>query len=95
MANGGFFPIMFTVVGNVFGSARVSVDMGMMVTGWAGGYLMGAPISGYILDASGGQDNGASAYRPVIFYVGGMALMATILAMLISLKADMKLFKNL
>lgn len=40
MANGGFFATMPTVVGNVFGSARVSLVMGMMVTGWGGGYLM-------------------------------------------------------
>jgi MFS family permease len=39
-ANGGFFSTMPTVVGSVFGSARVSVAMGMIVTGWAGGYLM-------------------------------------------------------
>jgi MFS family permease len=38
--NGGFFSTMPTVVGNVFGSARVSVAMGMVVTGWGGGYLM-------------------------------------------------------
>jgi predicted MFS family arabinose efflux permease len=40
MSNGGFFSTMPTVVGNVFGSARVSVAMGMIVTGWAGGYLL-------------------------------------------------------
>lgn len=40
MANGGFFSTMPTVVGNTFGSARVSVVMGMVVTGWAGGYLL-------------------------------------------------------
>lgn len=40
MANGGFFSTMPTVVGNVFGSTRVSVAMGMTVTGWAGGYLL-------------------------------------------------------
>jgi MFS family permease len=39
-ANGGFFSTMPTVVGAVFGSARVSVAMGMIVTGWVGGYLM-------------------------------------------------------
>ncbi|KAL3486427.1 hypothetical protein BJX62DRAFT_242036 [Aspergillus germanicus] len=86
---------MPTVVGNVFGSARVSVAMGMMVTGWAGGYLMGAPIAGYILDASGGQENGVSAYRPAIFYAGGMALVAAILAMLVRLKADPRPLKKL
>ena len=31
---------MPTVVGNVFGSARVSVAMGMIVSGWVGGYLL-------------------------------------------------------
>ena len=39
-ANGGFFSTMPTVVGSVFGSRRVGVAMGMIVTGWAGGYLL-------------------------------------------------------
>lgn len=74
MGNGGFFSIMPTVVSNVFGSARVSVAMGMIVTGWAGGYLMGAPIAGYLLDAYGGETAGFKAYRPAIFYAGSLAL---------------------
>ncbi len=74
LANGGFFSTMPTVVGNVFGSARVSVALGMVVTGWAGGYLMGAPIAGYLLDAYGGTDAGFQAYRPAMFYAGSMAL---------------------
>ncbi|KAK5046184.1 hypothetical protein LTR84_008641 [Exophiala bonariae] len=74
MGNGGFFAIMPTVVGNVFGSARVSVAMGMMVTGWTGGYLLGAPIAGYLLEAYGGEKGGFEAYRPAIFYAGSMAL---------------------
>jgi MFS family permease len=43
-ANGGFFSTMPTVVGNVFGSRRVGVAMGMIVSGWAGGYLMVSTI---------------------------------------------------
>lgn len=39
-AAGGFFSLMPTVAGQVFGSARVSVSLGMLVTGWSGGYLM-------------------------------------------------------
>jgi MFS family permease len=74
MGNGGFFAIMPTVVGNVFGSARVSVAMGMMVTGWTGGYLLGAPIAGYLLEAYGGEKGGFESYRPAIFYAGSMAL---------------------
>ena len=42
-ANGGFFATMPTVVGNVFGSQRVSVAMGMIVTSWGGGYLLVNP----------------------------------------------------
>jgi MFS family permease len=47
VANGGFFSTMPTVVGNTFGSARVAVAMGMIVTGWVGGYLM---VSAQITD---------------------------------------------
>lgn len=39
-SNGGFFSTMPTVVGNVFGSARMATAMSMVVTGWLGGYLM-------------------------------------------------------
>jgi MFS family permease len=39
-ANGGFFALMPTVVGSIFGASQVPVVMGMIVTGWAGGYLM-------------------------------------------------------
>lgn len=84
--NGGFFAIMPTVVGNVFGSARVSVAMGMIVTGWTGGYLLGAPIAGYLLDAYGGENVGFEAYRPAIFYAGSMALGAAGLVAFIRLR---------
>jgi predicted MFS family arabinose efflux permease len=50
----------------MFGSTRVAVAMGMVVTGWAGGYLMGAPIAGYILNAFGGEEAGFKAYRPAM-----------------------------
>lgn len=92
-SNGGFFSTVPTVVGNVFGSSRVSVAMGMIVTGWAGGYFLvslsatcafgkplmrkGAPIAGYILDAHGGADSGFEAYRPSMFYAGSLALAAS------------------
>ncbi|KAK5069443.1 hypothetical protein LTR70_010727 [Exophiala xenobiotica] len=89
MGNGGFFAIMPTVVGNVFGSARVSVSMGMIVTGWTGGYLLGAPIAGYILDAYGGEKGGFESYRPAMFYAGSMALGAAGLVVYMRLAMDM------
>ena len=39
-AAGSFFSLMPTVAGRVTGSAHVSVALGMLVTGWSGGYLM-------------------------------------------------------
>ncbi|RAL14111.1 monocarboxylate transporter [Aspergillus homomorphus CBS 101889] len=94
MSNGGFFSTIPTVVGNVFGSARVGVAMGMIVTGWAGGYLLGSPIAGYILDASGGEGAGTKAYRPAILYAGFMALAATVLSVGIRVKTSAKLGKR-
>ncbi|KAJ0316520.1 hypothetical protein COL5a_011559 [Colletotrichum fioriniae] len=76
VSNGGFFSTMPTVVGNTFGSARVSVAMSMIVTGWAGGYLMGSPIAGYLLEAYGGAEGGLQAYRPAMFYAGSLSLAA-------------------
>lgn len=93
-ANGGFFSTMPTVVGNVFGSARVSVAVGMIVSGWLGGYLLGAPIAGYILNASGGKDGGIGAYRPAIFYAGSMATAATVLAGVVRFKVDRRIKKT-
>ncbi|CAI7622553.1 unnamed protein product [Penicillium glandicola] len=95
MANGGFFSTMPTVVGNTFGSARVSVVMGMVVTGWAGGYLLGAPIAGFILDAAGGENQGITGYRPAIVYAGTMALVAAVIGLSIRLKTDKQLLKRL
>jgi len=86
MGNGGFFAIMPTVVGNVFGSARVSTAMGMIVTSWTGGYLMGAPIAGYLLEAYGGEKGGFQAYRPAIFYAGSLALGAAGLVAFVRLR---------
>ncbi|KAH8892997.1 major facilitator superfamily transporter [Thozetella sp. PMI_491] len=94
-ANGGFFATMATVVGNTFGSARVAVAMGMVVTGWGAGYLMGAPIAGYLLDAYGGADNGLQAYRPAMFYAGSLALAAAGLIAMMRLRISTKLLQKL
>ncbi|KAJ7480639.1 major facilitator superfamily domain-containing protein [Mycena latifolia] len=91
-ANGGFFSTMPTVVGTVFGSARVSVAMGMIVTGWVGGYLMGAPIAGYLLNAYGGAHSTLSAYHPAMFYAGSMAMGAASLVSLVRLKTSTSIF---
>lgn len=40
IAVGGFFSMMPTVVGHIFGSANMSVTMGMILTSWTFGYLL-------------------------------------------------------
>ncbi|KAF2810889.1 MFS general substrate transporter [Mytilinidion resinicola] len=89
-ANGGFFATMPTVVGSLFGSTRVAVAMGMVVTGWAGGYLLGGPIAGYILSAFGGAEAGFKAYRPAMYYAGSMSLAAAGLVGVLRWKTDRK-----
>lgn len=57
--------------------------------------FQGAPIAGYILSASGGQQKGIEAYHPAIFYAGSMALGATSLVGFVRLKTDRHLLKKL
>lgn len=57
--------------------------------------FQGAPIAGYILSASGGQQKGIDAYHPAIFYAGSMALGATSLVGFVRLKTDRNLLKKL
>ncbi|KAG5660333.1 hypothetical protein KAF25_002939, partial [Fusarium avenaceum] len=91
MANGGFFSTMPTVIGSVFGPSQVSIAMGMAVTGWAGGYLMGSPIAGYLLDAYGGAESGFRAYRPAMYYAGSLALAAAGIVAMIRLHISRKI----
>ncbi|KAI1329164.1 major facilitator superfamily transporter [Xylariaceae sp. FL0255] len=92
MANGGFFSTMPTVVGNCFGSARFTVAMGMIVSSWSGGYLLGAPIAGYLLDAYGGENAGFEAYRPAMFYAGSLALGAAGFVALVRFRSSRNFF---
>ncbi|KAI2635424.1 major facilitator superfamily transporter [Xylaria nigripes] len=92
MSNGGFFSTMPTVVGNCFGSSRVAVAMGMVVTGWSGGYLLGAPIAGFILDAYGGQDASLQAFRPAMYYAGALAITAAALVQIVRYRTNPNFF---
>ncbi|SGY24267.1 BQ5605_C019g09029 [Microbotryum silenes-dioicae] len=71
--NGGFFSLMPGSVASLFGTATFSVTFGMILSSWAPGYCMGAPIAGYILEAAGGSKAGYGAFRPAIFYSGALA----------------------
>lgn len=43
--------------------------------------FMGAPIAGFLLQATGGPQQGYEAFRPAIFYAGGMSLISGILVL--------------
>ncbi|GAA5985615.1 hypothetical protein JCM10908_007043 [Rhodotorula pacifica] len=73
---GGMFSLTPGTVGSIFGSRRLPVVFSMIVSSWAPGYFVGAPIAGYILQAYGGPDRGAGAYRPAIFYAGALSLLS-------------------
>lgn len=86
---------MPTVAGQIFGSARVSVALGMLVSGWSFGYLLGAPIAGYLLAAYGGQANGLQAYRPAMYYASSLSLASAGLVALVRLRMSSKILKKL
>lgn len=89
-ANGTFFATMPTVVANIFGSARVSVAMGMLVSAWTVGYLLGSPIAGYILGATGSEKN-VDSYLPSILYAGGLSAVALLLSLMTRLKISRRI----
>ena len=83
VANGAYFTTQPTVVAGIFGPGRAAVAMSMSVTGWTAGYLMGAPIAGYLLQAAGGKrgdgtGQSINVYRPAIFYAGGTATVSAL-----------------
>jgi len=106
LANGAFFTLFPVVVMSTASkldgqSSRAAVAMSMSITGWTGGYLLGAPIAGYILQAAGvgaGAFSESSTadkaeiptsidpYRPAIFYAGGVALAAAGFVLIARLK---------
>ncbi|KAF2032770.1 MFS general substrate transporter [Setomelanomma holmii] len=96
VANGSFFTVLPTVVASIFGPGRAAGAMSMSTTGWTIGYLIGAPIAGYLLQATGGQNGqqGIDAFRPAIFYAGGIGLLASLLVLLARLNMSKKIGKK-
>jgi MCP family monocarboxylic acid transporter-like MFS transporter 3 len=83
VANGSYFTTQPTVVAGIFGPGRAAVAMSLAVTGSTGGYLLGPPIAGYLLEAAGGDPGkgvgqSINVYRPAIFYAGGMATLSSL-----------------
>ena len=96
MSNGAFFVAMPTAVGRMTVTGQAPVGMGMAVSGWTGGYLMGGPIAGILIAATGAeQAHNIAAYRPAIFYAGGVTVAATLFVLAARFKMDRKLIEKM
>ncbi|KAL1761783.1 major facilitator superfamily domain-containing protein [Schizophyllum commune] len=74
LGNGGFFSTVPSVVGHVYGPNRMTGVLGMVLSAWAAGYILGSPVAGWLLEMYGGSDAGITAYRPAMYYAGSLSL---------------------
>lgn len=98
ISNGAFFTTLPTVVVSMVDRSQAAVGMSLSITGWSAGYLMGTPIAGYLLEASSSTKSGVpgvDAYRPAIFYAGGIATVSSGFVLFARLFMDRKLLKRL
>ncbi len=96
VANGAFFVTMPTAIGRLLDPSQAAVGMGMAITGWTGGYLMGSPIAGMLITATGAQkSHSVEPYRAAIFYAGGVALASATFVLVARLKLDTKVIKRI
>lgn len=96
IANGAFFVAMPTAIASMLGPGQAAVGMGMAITGWTGGYLMGSPIAGFLITAAGAENaTSVSPYRSAIFYAGGVTLASAAFILVARLRMDTKLIKRL
>lgn len=98
IANGAFFTSLPMVVASLVDPSRATVAMGMNISGWTLGYLMGAPIAGYLLEAGGatkdGYGGGTAAYRAAIFYAGGLTAVSSAFVLVARILVDRKVMKK-
>lgn len=94
ISNGAFFTTLPTVVVSMVDPSRAAMGMSLSITGWTGGYLMGTPIAGYLLEAAGGEHGGVEAYRPAIFYAGGTATFSSVCVLVARLGKERKVLKR-
>jgi hypothetical protein len=107
---------MPTVVGSIFGSARLGVGMAMLIWSFTTPFLLvrrlslstsssafslcwrgplplakGSPIAGFIVDAYGGPEAGLDAYKPAMWYAGGLSTASLCCILTIRLQANKSL----
>jgi len=96
IANGAFYVTMPTAISRMIEPGKAAAGMGMAITGWTGGYLMGSPIAGMLITATGAeQAHAVGPYRAAIFYAGGVALASATFVLIARLRMDTKLIKKM
>lgn len=96
LANGAFFVALPTAIGRLAGERRGAGAVSIAITGWAPGLLVGNPIAGFLIDATGASSSHSIVpYRPAIFYVAGTALMSLAFVIAARLWVDRRLLIKL
>jgi MFS family permease len=86
---------MPTTVASLTDPAIMASGFGLLVTGWAAGYLLGPPIAGYLLQATGGESAGIAAYRPAMFYSGSLTVASCLMIIGMKFKTAKSLRKKM
>jgi predicted MFS family arabinose efflux permease len=94
-ANGSFFVTLPTAAAKIApGSAAAS--MSLMIFFWTPGYLLGAPLAGILIEATGAAEGRSiGRYMGAIFYSAGVGALATALVMVSRWRLDHKVWKKL
>jgi MFS family permease len=92
---GAFFSLMPTTVASLTDPAIMASGFGLLVTGWGAGYLLGPPIAGYLLQATGGESAGIAAYRPAMFYSGSLTVASCLMIIGMKFKTAKSLRKKM
>ncbi|KAH7322939.1 major facilitator superfamily domain-containing protein [Stachybotrys elegans] len=96
IANGAFFVALPTAISRHVGQQRAAGGMSIALTGWAPGLLLGNPIAGFLIDATGAdRASSIGPYRPAIFYAGGTAMLSAAFALMARLRAGQKVAKKI
>ncbi|CAG5142307.1 uncharacterized protein ALTATR162_LOCUS1126 [Alternaria atra] len=94
-ANGSFFVSLPTAVATV-APHSAAASIALMVFFWTPGYLLGAPLAGLLIEATGAADaSSIEPYRAAIFYAAGTGVLATLLIVVARLRLDTKMLKRL
>lgn len=92
LANGPFFVTLPTALSRHVGGRRAAGGMSLALTGWTPGLLLGNPLAGFLIDATGADGSTSIVpYRPAIFYAGATATLSAIFALVVRIRVDGRL----